>query len=227
MRNGRLATFGRETAAVVWGPSMGKMVTTSIAMRCWRTVSTAFVLSLVLVLSGCSDGAPAASDDQDFNDADVAFASDMIQHHAQANQMVDLTLGRKLDPEVAALAEQIRTTQVREIATMADWLQGWDKPVPETIRDHANSHGGEMSSELGSELPGMMDAQEMQGLEEAKGPEFQQMWLQMMIAHHEGAIEMAQTEQADGTHQGATGMAEQVEAAQNDEIKKMQDLLAP
>ena len=59
------------------------------------------------------------------------------------------------------------------------------------------------------------------------GPNGLVILMQMMIAHHEGAIEMAQTEQADGTHQGATAMAEQVEAVQNDEIKKMQDLLAP
>ena len=204
-----------------------------ISGRARRTVRRVWRVPWAVVgrqpfLAGCSGNDPAASDDKGFNDADVAFASEMIQHHAQANQMVDLTMGRKLVPEIATLAEEIRTAQVREMATMADRLQAWDKPVPETVRDHANAHGdGEMGTELGSELPGMMAAEEMQGLEQAKGAEFQQMWLQMMIAHHEGAIEMAQTEQEEGTHRGATGMAEQVKTVQNNEIEKMQDLLAP
>ena len=75
----------------------------------------------------------------DHNDADVAFATDMIQHHAQALSMVDLTEGRTLDPEVKQLAEDIRATQAPEIEKMADWLQDWDEKVPATMRDHSNA----------------------------------------------------------------------------------------
>ena len=97
-------------------------------------------------LSGCGDDSPGGDNDTgnartDHNDADVAFASDMIQHHAQALAMVDLTVGRDLDPEVEALAEAIRAAQGPEIETMTDWLTEWDEPIPATVRDHVNARG--------------------------------------------------------------------------------------
>ena len=73
------------------------------------------------------------------NDADVAFASEMLQHHAQALTMVDLTMGRGLDPEVKQLADDIRSAQAPEIETFTDWLTDWDEEIPSTMRDHANA----------------------------------------------------------------------------------------
>jgi uncharacterized protein (DUF305 family) len=164
----------------------------------------------------------AANGDK-FNDADVEFATDMIQHHAQALAMVDLTMGRQLDPEVQQLAEDIREAQGPEIEQMTDWLTDWGQPIPETVRDHSNAHGdGEM--EMDSDMPGMMSAEEMAELEAATGAEFQQMWLEMMIEHHEGAIEMAQTEQSDGKSEPAKKLAENIESAQQAEISTMKGL---
>ena len=74
------------------------------------------------------------------NDADVEFASNMLQHHAQALSMVDLTRGRTLDPEVQQLAEQIRDAQAPEIEIFTDWLTDWDEEVPETVRDAMTFH---------------------------------------------------------------------------------------
>jgi uncharacterized protein (DUF305 family) len=65
----------------------------------------------------------------------------------------------------------------------------------------------------------------MAELEAAKGAEFELLWLKMMIEHHEGAIEMAQNEQAEGHHEGAIDLAENVESAQQDEIATMETLL--
>ena len=107
------------------------------------------------------------------NDADVTFASDMSTHHAQALSMVDLTLDRPLDPEVQALAEDIRAAQGPEIETMADWLTEWGEEVPATMRDHANAgHDmGDMSDTMDDmghdDMPGMMTADDMDGLENA------------------------------------------------------------
>lgn len=127
----------------------------------------ALALGLSLTLTACgSDGTetPAARTSQvsnrEHNDADVEFASSMIQHHAQALAMVDTTVGRDLVPEVAALADDIRAAQAPEIETMANWLKTWHEDIPETVRDHANAdHGmdgmdeGDMA-DTGMDMPG-------------------------------------------------------------------------
>jgi len=167
----------------------------------------------------------AANGDR-FNDADVTFATDMIQHHAQALAMVDLTIGRQLDPEVQQLAEDIRMAQGPETERMTDWLTDWDQPIPETVRDHANAHGdGDGDMDMNSDVPGMMSAEEMAELEAAQGEEFEQMWLERMIEHHEGAIEMAQVEKSDGNFATAIKLADGIESSQQDEITTMQSML--
>ena len=199
-------------------------------MRSSRSLSTlALILGLALALVGCGGDDPAGSSSAvsktDHNEADVRFASDMIQHHAQALTMVDLTMGRDLDPEVAALAEEIRSAQAPEIETMSDWLQEWGEDVPETVRDHANAHGSGGGEHSGSEMPGMMSAEEMTALEEAGDAEFQPMWLTMMIEHHEGAVEMAKTERSEGQYKPAIDLAAEIEKSQTGEIKTMEGLL--
>ena len=189
-------------------------------MRFPRTLATV-ATALALTLTGCS-GADSSSG-EGFNDADVDFASDMIQHHAQALVMVDLTMGRELDPEVAALTEEIRAAQAPEIETMADWLEEWDEPVPETSRDHVNAHGD--GGEMDTDMPGMMSAEDMAALEEAPEGEFQDMWLEMMIDHHEGAVEMAEGQVENGEDEQAVALAKEIIAAQQAEIMAMQDLL--
>ena len=177
------------------------------------------------------------------NDADVAFATDMIQHHAQALSMVDLTMDRPLDPEVEALAEHIRAAQAPEIEQMVDWLTSWGEDVPETVRDHANaSHdmsdmdgsdmGDDMADDMGDDMggmdpdmPGMMSAADMDALASASDEEFQDMWLEMMIEHHEGAVEMAETERSEGRFEDAVDLAGSIIDSQSEEIATMQDLL--
>ena len=84
----------------------------------------------------------------------------------------------------------------------------------------------EMSPMEGTEdMTGMMNAEEMQDLMDASDAEFQAMWLEMMIRHHEGAIEMAQVEQEDGHYEPAVTLASQIEKAQEAEIETMNGLL--
>ena len=195
--------------------------------------AVALTLILGAGLTACGDDTSDAAGQAEVsttehNDADVTFATDMIQHHAQALSMVDLTIERDLDPEVQTLAEDIRAAQGPEIETMADWLTKWGEDVPATMRDHVNSgHDmGDMSDTMDDmNMPGMMTADDMDALENASDAEFQDMWLEMMVEHHEGAVEMAETEQSDGQFKDAVDLAGQIIDAQQQEIDTMNGLL--
>jgi uncharacterized protein (DUF305 family) len=197
---------------------------------------TAVALSIGVAACGDGpDGSRSASDEQTasngdvFNSADVTFATDMIPHHAQAIEMVTLTDTRTLDPDVKQLADSIRDAQTPEIEAMVDWLTAWGEEIPETSIDHANA-GHDMSdmpSTASSDLPGMLSADDMQALATASDAEFQEMWLAMMVEHHEGAIEMARTEQSEGRYPDAVSLAESIETSQQAEIDQIRSLLGP
>ena len=197
--------------------------------RARRATAAALLITLAPALAACGDDAPAgtapaehtAANGDTYNDADVAFTTGMIPHHADALVMVDMTQGRDLSPKLTRLTEQIREAQAPEIEQMVDWLTAWKVEVPETSRDHANSHDmGDMGGDMG------MDADDLSALEDADGSAFEAMWLEMMIEHHEGAIEMAQEEQAAGLFPDAVDLAESIETSQGAEIDQMEDLLA-
>ena len=207
-------------------------------MRTNRTTRALGALTLTaamaLTAAACgNDDANTASSSEvsttKHNDADVEFASNMLQHHAQALSMVDLTQGRTLDPEVQQLAEQIRDAQAPEIETFTDWLTDWDEEVPETVRDHSNAGHDmdDMGDSMNDEnMPGMMTSDDMGALEDASDAEFQTMWLEMMVEHHEGAIEMAETETSDGQYKDAVDLAGDIVESQSAEIEKMEGLLS-
>jgi uncharacterized protein (DUF305 family) len=208
-------------------------------------VALVLAAGLGAALTGCGDsdagGSPSAtrtaSNGDVFNDADVAFATTMIQHHAQALAMVAMAGGRPLDPAVEKLMEQIRDAQAPEIETMTGWLTDWDRKVPATVNDHAHgahddmgmgSGGGSgtsMGPETGAGMPGMMTAEQMDRLESAPDTEFQEMWLEMMVEHHQGAIDMARDEIDDGRYGDAVALAEHIESGQQQEIDAMQGML--
>ncbi|MEI2784588.1 MAG: DUF305 domain-containing protein [Candidatus Nanopelagicales bacterium] len=162
---------------------------------------------------------------------DIAFAQSMIPHHQQAIEMADLAL----DPadsgaseQVKQLAEQIKGAQDPEIQQMTQWLQAWGAP---TAMPGATDGGGTAGMDHsghdmgGMTMSGMMTAEQMQQLEQARGADFDQMWLTMMIAHHQGAISMAQQAQASNSSQ-VTTLTDAIITGQQQEIATMQQLLA-
>jgi uncharacterized protein (DUF305 family) len=148
-----------------------------------------------------------------FNDADVTFAQNMIPHHKQAVQMADLATSRAADPEVKQLATQIKAAQDPEISTLTGWLTAWGKPV-----DPPQGHGGHA-------MPGMMSDAELGQLTAGTGKDFDRMFAQMMIAHHNGAIQMAKDEQVNGANAEAKALAATIERTQADEIGKLEKIL--
>ena len=146
------------------------------------------------------------------NAADVTFASEMIPHHGQAVAMADLALETAVSQDVKELANQIKAAQDPEIQTMSGWLRGWGAPVP----DAQAMHHGE----------GMMSMEQMDRLEEATGAQFDRLWLEMMVEHHEGAIAMARTELTSGASPQAKKLAQAIIDGQAKEIATMKALLA-
>ena len=198
-----------------------------------RPRATGLAAVVVLALGGLTacggDDGASGSGGEGFNDADVAFAQDMVPHHAQAVQMAQMVDGQDVSPEVAALAADIEAAQAPEIETMTGWLEEWGEEVPDTSMmgmDHSGMEGMEGMEGMDMDMPGMMSSEEMAELDAATGAAFETMWLEMMIEHHEGAIEMAQAEQEDGEYAPAIALAEEIEAAQTEEIAVMEELLA-
>ncbi|GAB7191695.1 DUF305 domain-containing protein [Kineococcus sp. NUM-3379] len=156
-------------------------------------------------------GAPAAG----HNNVDTAFAQDMIVHHEGAVEMASLAAERAGSQQVKDLALEIIAAQGPEIEQMSGWLESWGEPV-EAAGEHS-AHGGGM--------PGMMSEEEMGAMEDASGAEFDRMFLEGMIEHHRGAVDMARTEQAEGADPDAKALAATIEADQTREIAEMQRLL--
>jgi uncharacterized protein (DUF305 family) len=100
---------------------------------------------------------------------------------------------------------------------MTGGLEARSQPVRETQRDHANAE------EHGSDDSGM--SMDLDALESAHGEEFEQAWLEAMIEHHRGAVEMAEQEVADGEDADAVALAKDIAAAQQQEINQMERLL--
>ncbi|MFG1679301.1 DUF305 domain-containing protein [Nonomuraea sp. NPDC049269] len=164
-----------------------------------------------------SSSAPAAtsasaqpSASATFNDADVMFAQMMIPHHEQAVEMADMAATGAGDSEVKELATKIKAAQDPEIQTMKGWLTDWGKPLPE---------GG-----MGHAMPGVMSEEDMKKLEAAKGKAFDKLFVQQMIEHHKGAIDMAKTEQANGSDPEAKELAKTIETAQQAEVEQLQKI---
>lgn len=153
---------------------------------------------------------------------DVAFAQLMIPHHQQAIAMADLALAQASSPDVVALAEQIKGAQDPEIEMMGQWLTAWGAPMAMATQDSGHDMGdmGDMMSE------GMMSDDDMSELAAANGADFDQMWLRMMIAHHEGAIVMAEQVLTTTTNPAVRGLAQAVIDGQTAEITTMQQLMA-
>jgi len=141
--------------------------------------------------------------------AEIDFLTMMIPHHEQAIEMSELALTRSDDDEVIRLAEQIKSAQGPEISQMRSLLSEFG------IEEDSSSHMAHMH--------GMLDEDEMATLEKAKGIDFDRLFLSGMIKHHEGALDMVALV---GDSMRLSTLGEAIFTAQNEEIAKMQEMLA-
>jgi uncharacterized protein (DUF305 family) len=150
-----------------------------------------------------------------YNADDVAFATNMIPHHQQAVDLSAMVPDRSTNAGLVALAQQISAAQQPEINVMKVFLVQWNEN-PDTNSGHAG-HGNAMQ--------GMVDAATMTKLESLTGAEFDKLWLESMIGHHQGAIEMAKAEIANGDNVDAKALAKNIVTTQEAEIGQMKQMV--
>lgn len=195
-------------------------------------IMTAAPIALAAALVGCTSPAPSPtktttvstttsspSAEVEFNASDVMFATMMIPHHQQAVEMSNLVLNKDgVDAAVVELAETIKGAQAPEIDLMSSWLTEWGQPLPDGM--DMEMDGMDMGMDDG------MMSDDMAALESAGGAEASTLFLEQMIAHHEGAIAMAEAEIENGTNPDAVTLATAIVAAQTAEIELMKGLLS-
>lgn len=199
-----------------------------------RLAAVAGGIALTLSLAACGNGetAPeepaagtAAEETTDstspteaedvHNDADTMFAQMMIVHHEGAIEMADLAEGRTDNPDILDLAQRIKQAQGPEIDQLNGWLDAWGVNNDMPGMDHGD---------MGHEMPGM-GAEDMKKLEQANGAEFDRLFLELMIEHHQGAVDMSETVLDEGSNPEVKELAQQIIDAQEAEINEMRSLL--
>ncbi|MFD5771798.1 DUF305 domain-containing protein [Streptomyces fungicidicus] len=154
------------------------------------------------------------AEDDSPNSADVSYARMMIAHHTQALEMTELVPDRAKSSKIVRLAERITAAQRPEIKAMQAWLKNHGKAE----RDGAHGHDH-------ATMPGMATQSQLKQLRAADGKAFDQLFLTLMITHHQGAITMATDVKGQGNNIQVEEMADDVVAQQTSEISRMRDLL--
>ena len=206
-----------------------------------RPTAAAGAIALTLVLTACGGSAdeadsggeattqetttqvaPEATEQGEaaHNGADTAFAQMMIIHHEGAIEMADLAVEKADSAEVRSLAEGISAAQGPEIEEMTSWLEGWGEDVT-PMGDMEGMEG----MDSGMDMDGMDQEGAMAELDELSGADFDRRFLELMIAHHEGAIEMAELQTAEGENPTALELAEKIVQDQQGEITEMEQML--
>lgn len=194
-------------------------MSTRVMKRQFMSVLGAAALAVTLT-TGCINislgghesptNSPAA--DSGATMSDVMFAQMMIPHHEQAVEMSALAVPSGASPAIITLAEEISAAQGPEIDQMAAMLERWGVPQ---MMDHS-----------GHQMAGMVSDEDMDRLRAATGPAFDRLFLELMIAHHEGAIDMTVDPLANGTDPELQTLLTAIVEAQTAEIAEMQAMLA-
>lgn len=195
-----------------------------------RLAAAAVAGALTLTLTACAGGAPESppaasvgapttqtSPADGHNAADAEFAQMMIVHHQGAIEMAELAIANAATDEVRALGERIAAAQGPEIDLMSGWLDTWGEAQP------SDADMGGMGHE-GMDMEGMDQQEVMDELSGLSGTEFDKRFLELMVDHHRGAIEMAETARDEGLNADVVHLAGKIIDDQTAEITEMENL---
>jgi uncharacterized protein (DUF305 family) len=199
------------------GLVMGKRSTTMLAL----VLATIAAVPGLAACAGQNGGASPTPISTVFNDADAKFAQQMIVHHQQAVMMAEMAQTQAQDPRVKQLAQQIEAEQKPQIETMTRGLQAWGQPVPGMTPMPSMTPMHSMIP-----MPSMTPQPNMSPMRGAHGAQFDQMFLTMMITHHQQAVEMARAELGSGANPQAKQLAQNIVTSQTAQINQVRQMLA-
>lgn len=199
-------------------------------------VAVAAVAFSIGRLSTLGDPAPTTTS------AEAGFARDMQEHHRQGVELAMIVRDLTDDPEVRLLAYDIATTQAQQSGQMYGWLNEWGlsqagpeasmtwmtRPADDDDESGDPGHGGHSDSAAhapGAPMPGLATPEQVDELEAANGVEAERIFLELMIAHHEGAVEMADAALARSSYPVVARLAQSIVDSQASEIALMERML--
>ncbi|RCV50440.1 DUF305 domain-containing protein [Marinitenerispora sediminis] len=168
------------------------------------------------------------------NEADVEYVLKMIEHHGQALEMTDLVPDRVEDGDLELIADRIAAAQGPEIDVMESWLEtnvygpARENPAHQNycgLQEQESHHGGDCVPIDHEDMPGMATEEQLAELEAAEGAEFDELFVELMTTHHEGAVSMAEEVLSDGENVLVSQMATDVVAEQRTEIERMRRIM--
>lgn len=195
------------------------------------------VIAIALVgVVGCTTSDPETAEPAAApSEADIGFARDMAAHHAQAVDMAERIRSRTADPRLRSLATDIVLTQQAQIGRMQGWLELWGEPLTSTAppmawvdgdsdgegMDHMSGGNGEMAT-----MPGMAGPADLAELDSLDLPAAERRFLELMIEHHRGGVQMAESVLAAEPTDVVTTLATSIVTGQAAEIELMETMLA-
>lgn len=213
----------------------------------WRTVAAAILAASLLLLGGIALGritSPAAASAPASISAEAGFARDMQTHHNQGVELAMIIYEKTDDDAIRTLSYDIASAQGQQSGQMYGWLSVWGVPQaapepPMTWMTRPTTAGGDSHDMTdmptdpsagpmhrpGDPMPGLATTAQVDDLELASGTDADRAFLTLMIAHHKGAIEMADAVLARSTNRQATSLARGVLSSQAGEIDYMEQLL--
>ncbi len=219
-----------RTAATRTPARLLRVVLASVAVLAVLLLGVALGMSLQLVGGSSAQSAGGT--------VDVGFAQDMSVHHRQAVQMASLARDRSTDPAIRSIAFDIETNQLQQIGQMQGWLSLWNAAALPTGRYMTWMTGAESmpgmagmghsdgSSDAGvTTMPGMASPADLQQLGAAGGAQFDVLFLQLMLRHHQGGVPMARYAEQHSETAQVRNLAEKIVISQGAESDYMTQLL--
>jgi uncharacterized protein (DUF305 family) len=187
-------------------------------------VLTAVLLAAAAYTVGASRSAP---DMPEVGSVDVGFVRDMMVHHSQAVTLAMIVVGRATVPSVREMADDIATSQQREVGVMTGWLQQWGLPTSTDAPAMSwMTHAPGIVTGADPSMPGMATRRDVGRLAVARGRSADLLFCQLMLPHHLGGVHMIDEVIARGRRPEVIALAGQMRTDQEREINQLNRLLA-